>query len=207
MEIKIESKKNNPLFNRTEVHFTISHEGEGTPNREIIRNELADKLNTKKENIIVNNISSSFGSTETVGYAKVYTSLKQSKGSERKHFLLRNKLITEEKKKGDKKTEEPAPTPSKSEEPAGEPKEEVAAKPPKEEEKVEEAPVEDKIEETPPAEDKAEEAAPSEEKVEEPAEQPKEEKTEETPVEDKTEETPPAEEKSKEAEKKEEKKE
>ena len=48
MEIIIDSKINNPLINRTEVHFTVIHEGEGTPNREIIRSELAEKLNAKK---------------------------------------------------------------------------------------------------------------------------------------------------------------
>ena len=39
MEIEINSKRNNPLLNRTEVYFTVKHSGEGTPNREIIRSE------------------------------------------------------------------------------------------------------------------------------------------------------------------------
>ena len=67
MEIEIESKRNNPLLNRTEVNFIVKHEGEGTPNREIIRDQLADKLNSKKENIIVNIIESSFGNNESTG--------------------------------------------------------------------------------------------------------------------------------------------
>jgi len=163
MEIKIESKRNNPLLNRIEVQFTVKHEGEGTPNREIIRNELADKLNAKKENIIINNISSSFGNQDTTGYAKVYTSLKQSKGLERKHFLIRNKIITEgkkteEKKKEEKptvpeekpgetsesqkegeKTEEKPPAEEKTEESSDQPKEEVVSESKKEEKKIEEA--------------------------------------------------------------------
>ena len=157
MEIKIESKRNNPLLNRTEVHFIVMHEGEGTPNREIIRNELADKLNAKKENVIINTIRSGFGTQETTGYAKVYTSLKQSKGLERKHFLIRNKIITEETKKGEEKKEEKPAAPEgkpeetsepqkekeekteeKPEENSGQPKEEVASEPQKEEEKTEE---------------------------------------------------------------------
>ena len=48
MEIEIESKRNNPLLNRTEVYFIVKHPGEGTPNREIIRSELADKLKELK---------------------------------------------------------------------------------------------------------------------------------------------------------------
>ena len=65
MEINIESKRNNPLLKRTEIHFTVVHNGEKTPNRELIRTELAEKLNTKKENVIVNYINQSFGISES----------------------------------------------------------------------------------------------------------------------------------------------
>ena len=111
MEIIIDSKINNPLINRTEVHFTVIHEGEGTPNREIIRSELAEKLNAKKENIVVNNIQTSFGVQKSTGYAKVYSSLAKAKDWDREHILQRNKLI--EAKKDEKKPEE---KPSKPEE-------------------------------------------------------------------------------------------
>lgn len=121
MEIEIDSKRNNPLLNRTEVHFTVKHEGEGTPNREIIRSELADKLNVKKENIVVNTIHSSFGNQEITGYAKVYSSLTKTKDLERDYILSRNKLI--ESKPEDKKKEE-KPTEEKHSEPTGESKEE-----------------------------------------------------------------------------------
>ena len=106
MEIEIDSKKNNPLLNRTEVYFTVKHPGEGTPNRELIRSELADKLNAKKENIIVHVITPGFGTQETTGYAKVYSSVEKSKKSEREHILKRNKLIGE--KKGEKTQGKPA---------------------------------------------------------------------------------------------------
>jgi len=169
MEIIIDSKKNNPLLSRTEVQFTIKHSGEPTPNREIVRNELADKLNTKKENIIINNISSGFGTCETIGYAKVYTSLKQIKGVERKHFLKRNKLVSDKKKddKKDEKDEKPTPTEEKSEEsaPAEDKPEEKPAEPAKEE-----APAE-----SPKDEEKPEEPAPAEDKPKETSEPPKEE--------------------------------
>lgn len=101
MDIEITEKKNNPLFNRTEVHFTINHEGEGTPNREIIRSEIADKLNVKKENIIINNITSSFGIQKSRGYAKIYSSPKNIENLERKYILNRDKITQKEKKKED----------------------------------------------------------------------------------------------------------
>jgi small subunit ribosomal protein S24e len=107
MEIEIDSKKNNPLLDRTEVHFSIQHEGEKTPNREIIRSELAEKLNAKKENIIINDIQSSSGIQKSVGYAKIYSSVKKAEEMERKHILKRNKISGEKKKKeGEKKPEE-----------------------------------------------------------------------------------------------------
>lgn len=132
MEIEIDSKKNNPLINRTEVRFTIRHKGEGTPNREIVRSELAEKLNVKKEDVVVDNIHSSFGVQQIKGYAKIYNTVENAKGWERSHILERNKLIEKKvKKEGEKKA---------AEKPEGKP---AAEKPPqKEEPSVKEAPKE-----------------------------------------------------------------
>ena len=113
MEIEIDSKKNNPLLKRTEVYFTVKQTGEGTPNREIIRSELADKLNSKKENVVVNIIKPGFGIQETTGYAKVYSSPESLKGLEREHILKRNKLGETKKDKKEAKTSE-APAGEKS---------------------------------------------------------------------------------------------
>ena len=106
MEIEIDSKKNNPLLKRTEVYFTVKHTGEGTPNREIIRTELADKLNSKKENVVINIIKPGFGIQKTTGYAKVYSSTESLKGLEREHILKRNKLGETKKDKKEAKTSE-----------------------------------------------------------------------------------------------------
>ncbi len=125
MEIEIDSKKNNPLFNRTEVRFTIIHTSEGTPNREIIRSELAEKLNAKKENIIINNINSSFGIQQSTGYAKIYASPKKSEELERKYILKRNKATGKQQKKKEEKGEsEEKPEPPKEGEKSAEEKEE-----------------------------------------------------------------------------------
>lgn len=132
MEIEIDSKKNNPLINRTEVRFTIFHKGESTPNREIVRSELAEKLNVKKEDVVVDNIHTSFGVQQIKGYAKIYNTVENAKGWERRHILERNKLIEKKsKKEGEKKA---------AEKPEGKP---AAEKPPKKEEPpVKEAPKE-----------------------------------------------------------------
>jgi len=152
MEIEIQSKTNNPLLKRTEVHFIIHHASEGTPKRELVRSELAEKMNVKKENVMVNFMKSSFGSTETVGYAKVYKSVKEVKSWERKYVLRRNNVIApkrpakeKEKKlaekpedKGEKKpVEQPEEMPEQKEETTEQPKEEE--KPAEKTESVEKA--------------------------------------------------------------------
>jgi len=108
MEIEIQLKTNNPLLKRTEVHFTVHHEGEKTPKRELVRSELAEKLNVKKEDIMINSMQSSFGSTDTVGYAKVYKSVKVAGVYEKKHVLKRNNALPGEKKQAAKEEEKPA---------------------------------------------------------------------------------------------------
>lgn len=117
MEIEITEKKNNPFFKRTEVHFIISHENQGTPNQAIIRNELASELNAKKENIIIESIDSSFGIQQTKGYAKVYSSRKEAESIERKHLLKRNRAQEKkpEKKEEEKTEEAPAEEPATEE--------------------------------------------------------------------------------------------
>lgn len=105
MEIEITSQRNNPFFNRTEVRFIIHHENEGTPNRDLIRSELAEKLNAKKEAVIIQEIQPSFGIHQSRGYAKIYTSRDKAEKLEYEYILKRNK-IEEKRKEGKKEAEE-----------------------------------------------------------------------------------------------------
>ena len=186
MEIEIESKRNNPLLNRTEVYFIVKHTGEGTPNREIIRSELADKLNVKKENIIVNTIKSGFGIQEITGYAKVYSSVQKTKNLEQDYILSRNKLLEKDKK--GKKEAAPEPT----EEAPMTPDEKIPeepSKPPAEESKTETSePTADK---EPPIEEPSEiqkEEAPVDQTIKSEDEKTKENTEPEKPKEEKKEE-------------------
>jgi small subunit ribosomal protein S24e len=121
MEIEIQSKTDNPLLGRTEVQFIILHEGEGTPKRDLIRSELAEKLNAKKETIMIDFMRSSFGARKTVGYAKIYQSIENAKAGEADPILKRNGLGTkkkpkkEAKKEGEEKKEAPKEKPQKPE--------------------------------------------------------------------------------------------
>jgi small subunit ribosomal protein S24e len=175
MEIEIDSKKNNALLNRTEVYFTVKHDGEKTPNREIIRSEIADKLNVKKEHVIVDYINTKFGVQILSGYAKVYPSLETTKQLEPNYILKRNKLAGDKSKdkKGEKKSGEEV-----AEKPVEIKKEQVKGEPKKEEVKKE-APVEKKEMQKPAPEKQSKEksdeskaqkdSAPKEESKKEPA--------------------------------------
>jgi small subunit ribosomal protein S24e len=160
MEINIDSKRNNPLLNRTEVHFTVVHKDGKTPNRELVRTELADKLNPKKENIIVNFINPSFGQSESTGYAKIYSSKDKMENLERKYMLNRNNLgkPKKEKPKEEQKTEEKKPEQEKTEEQheqKSERKEEAIEKDKKPEEKPTEKKQETPNDETKKSEEKS----------------------------------------------------
>jgi len=158
MDIEIQSKTDNSLFKRTEVHFLIHHEAEKTPKRDLVRSELADKLKTKKENILIDSMHSSFGSTDTIGYAKIYKSLKEAESQEKKHILKRNNALPKEKKEVKEETKPPEEKPQ---------------------EKTEESPGEEKKDESEPKQDVKE----GEEK---PKDEGNVEKTKEEPTEDKT---------------------
>ena len=130
MEVEIVSKKENVLLDRTEIKFKIAHPKEGTPKREDIRDKISAAVKASKDRVIVDAMGSEFGTTVTVGYAKVYKTKEAAVKFEREQILVRNKL-KEKKVKAEKK---PAAAP-----PAAKP---AAAAPAKAPEKAAEKPAE-----------------------------------------------------------------
>jgi small subunit ribosomal protein S24e len=172
VQLEVLARKENPLLKRTEVRFKAVHKAEPTPTRDALRAFLAKELKATKDIVVIDSQASTFGRYETQGYAKVYKSKEEALAVERKHILVRNKLIepeVKEKKAAAPKPEKPAPRAEKAEKPAVPPK----AEGPKPEAKAEAKP-EAKAEKAPPKEEKK--AAPKDEKK--PAEK-KEEKKEE----------------------------
>lgn len=114
MELQVLAKKENPLLNRVEITFKAVHKTESTPTRDAIRAELAKQLQAAKDTVVVDRSESSFGRSETFGYAKIYKSKEEALSVERPHILVRNKLKepeVKEKKEGEKappKAEKPA---------------------------------------------------------------------------------------------------
>jgi len=99
MELEIIEKRENPLLNRTEVKFRVKHQGEKTPERELVKSDLAEMLKVKKSLVIIDYIRPSFGMAISSGYAKIYKSVEDAKKVEPSYILKRNKFgeVKEEK--------------------------------------------------------------------------------------------------------------
>ena len=112
MQLEVLQRKENPLLKRVEVTFKATHKAEPTPTRDALRAFLAKELKATKDIVVVDYQASTFGRYETVGAAKVYKSKEEALAVERKHILVRNKLIEPEvKEKEAPKPERPAPIP------------------------------------------------------------------------------------------------
>lgn len=105
MEIELLEKKDQPLLSRTDVSFRIIHPNESTPKRNDVRDGLAEQIDVKKGCIVIDNMKAVFGKSETIGFAKVYSTEKDAKAIERKHILIRNKLAVAETEKKEAKKE------------------------------------------------------------------------------------------------------
>src|SRR6266704_3650863 len=111
MQLEVLQRKENPLLKRVEVTFKATHKAEPTPTRDALRAFLAKELNATKDIVVIDFQASTFGRYETVGAAKVYKTKEEALAIERKHILVRNKLIEPEvkEKEAAPKPEKPAP--------------------------------------------------------------------------------------------------
>src|SRR3989441_1407432 len=177
MQLEVLKRKENPLLKRVEVRFKATHKAEPTPTRDALRAFLAKELKATKDIVVVDYQASTFGRYETVGAAKVYKTKEEALAVERKHILVRNKLIEPEvKEKEAPKPEKPAPVPR------GEKAEKPSAPAPKAEAPKAEAKPEPKPEKGAPKEEKKpagkEEKRPAEKKEEKKEEKKAEKKPE-----------------------------
>ncbi len=153
MELQVLTKKDNPHLKRVEVTFKAIHKAEPTPTRDALRAFLARELKATKDIVVIDSQASTFGRYETHGYAKVYKSKEEALSVERKHILVRNKLIEPEvKEKAAPKPEKPAPAP-RAEKPVAAPKPEAPKAEAKPEGKAEAKPAA-KVEKAPAKEEK-----------------------------------------------------
>ncbi len=90
MKIEVSEKRQNPLQERTEVHFVIDHAGEATPSRMKVKAAIAKELKVDEGKVVIDNIESRYGTDKSYAYAKVYDSVEAAKKLERKHLLTRS---------------------------------------------------------------------------------------------------------------------
>lgn len=90
MKMQINEKKDNPLYQRTEVYFTLDHAGEPTPGRNAVAEEVAKQMSAKRDCVVVSTIESMYGAGKSKGYAKVYKSKQVALELEREYLLKRN---------------------------------------------------------------------------------------------------------------------
>lgn len=90
MEIEITDKTENPLLNRTEIHFDCIYTGEPTPKIMDVKNKLVALLDADKDLLVVDSVIPKFGEGKAEGYAKMYESEDYLKEIEQKHILNKN---------------------------------------------------------------------------------------------------------------------
>ncbi len=90
MKIEITEQRENPLQKRVEVHFTIDHNGESTPGRNAVAEEIAKMTKSKRNCVVIDSIESVFGRGVSVGYAKVYDNMEAALEFDRAYLLKRN---------------------------------------------------------------------------------------------------------------------
>lgn len=96
MEIKILSKKENPLLNRTEIEFEVDYPSEGTPNLLEVKHKIVALEDASNDLLVVDNMKPSYGATKAVGLAKVYDSVEKLQEIEPKSVIAKNEEPEEE---------------------------------------------------------------------------------------------------------------
>lgn len=116
---KIIEKVENPVFKRDVVKLEFEHFKTNTPNRHQIIEESAKILKVNPEFLMLQKISTVYGSAKCIAKLHVYKNRKDLEANEPAYLLKRV-----EKKEEPKKEEAPTPTPE-APKPAEEKKEEV----------------------------------------------------------------------------------
>jgi small subunit ribosomal protein S24e len=91
MQVKIISKKENPLLKRKEVQFKIEHGPNGkTPARLDVKRSVAAELQVNDQLVFVKRMKTLTGTTTAVGFANAYETAEQAKIIEPEYIIKRN---------------------------------------------------------------------------------------------------------------------
>lgn len=90
MKMEITEKKENAVLKRTEIRFVIDHNGEATPKKAAVVEEIAKATKAKKDCVVLKSIETVYGGGKSNGYAKVYASKEDAQAIEPEFILKRN---------------------------------------------------------------------------------------------------------------------
>ena len=90
MELKILSKKENPLLKRKEVQFTVVHTQGKTPARLDVKRSIASELQVSDKLVFVKKMKTNTGTNMAVGEANAYETEAQAKLIEPSYIVKRN---------------------------------------------------------------------------------------------------------------------
>ena len=96
METTIIQEKYNPLIGRKEVDVLLTHLGEITPTREVVRAKIAALLNMDLDHVVIQSIQGHFGEPRSRVIVHCYDDANDVFVFEPKFRLKRNKIIKEE---------------------------------------------------------------------------------------------------------------
>ncbi|PTD94441.1 30S ribosomal protein S24e [archaeon SCG-AAA382B04] len=90
MDINVTENEKNEALDREEVKLNITHSEESTPKRSEVRAKLAAEQGVKEELIIINELHTDYGNSETKGYVKIYDDKERLEEIENKYTIERN---------------------------------------------------------------------------------------------------------------------
>lgn len=90
MDVKITSKKENPLMKRKEVQFSVEHLQGKTPTRLDMKRLVAGALGVKENLVFIKRMKTMTGTSIAVGFANAYESEAQAKIIEPDYIIKRN---------------------------------------------------------------------------------------------------------------------
>ena len=90
MQVKIVSKKENPLLKRKEVQFTIEHTQSKTPARLDMKRSVASELQVSDKLVFIKKMKTMTGTNTAIGFANAYESEAQAKLIEPAYIMKRN---------------------------------------------------------------------------------------------------------------------
>lgn len=90
MDIEVVEREENLALDREELELKINHTKEETPKRSEVKAKLAAEEGVDEELIIINELHTKYGASETSGYVKIYDNKDSLKKVENEHIIERN---------------------------------------------------------------------------------------------------------------------